>query len=96
MPILQGGEIKPDLRSGQRAEVYPVRQYERAIQTAFRQVADALAARGSHDHEIEAREHDTLADLCRLGLSELRYRTGIDSYLSALIAQNDLSLRANR
>lgn len=65
-------------------------QYEKAIQTAFREVADALAIRGTVDRQIASQESllDAVSDAYRL--SNLRYTTGIDSYLSVLDAQRSL------
>lgn len=65
-------------------------QYEKAIQSAFREVADALAVRGTVDQQIAAQESlvDALAITFRL--SETRYTKGVDSYLSVLDAQRSL------
>jgi multidrug efflux system outer membrane protein len=65
-------------------------QYEKAIQTAFREVADALAVRGSVDEQVSAQESlvDAVAETCRL--SEVRYARGIDSYVDVFDAQRNL------
>jgi len=65
-------------------------QYERAIQEAFREVADALAVRGTVDQQISAQQSlvDAVAETYRL--SNMRYEKGIDSYLSVLDAQRSL------
>jgi multidrug efflux system outer membrane protein len=65
-------------------------QYEKAIQSAFRDVADGLAARGTYDQQIQALERDTAAQQRRLDLSTMRYRQGVDRYLGVLTAQQDL------
>lgn len=67
-----------------------IAQYERAIQTAFREVADALAVRGTVTQQIAAQQAlvDALAQAYRL--AELRYNRGLDSYLSVLDAQRSL------
>ena len=67
-----------------------VAQYEKAIQAAFREVADTLAVRGTVDQQIEAQQSlvDALAITYRL--SDARYTKGIDSYLSVLDAQRSL------
>jgi multidrug efflux system outer membrane protein len=90
VPIFEGGENRANLDLANVQKKIQVAQYEKAIQTAFREVADGLAARGTYDQEIEARQRDILAEQRRLELSELRYRRGVDSYLSVLTAQNDL------
>jgi outer membrane protein, multidrug efflux system len=65
-------------------------QYEKAIQTAFREVADALAVRGTVNQQITAQQSlvDAVAETYRL--SNMRYDKGIDSYLSVLDAQRSL------
>jgi len=67
-----------------------VAQYEKAIQTAFREVADALAVKGTVDRQIAAQQSltDAVAETYRL--SNARYNKGIDSYLSVLDAQRSL------
>ena len=65
-------------------------QYERAIQVAFREVADALAVRGTVDQRVSAQQSlvDAVAETYRL--SNKRYENGIDSYLSVLDAHRAL------
>jgi len=65
-------------------------QYEKAIQTAFREVADALAQRGTLDDQIEAQQLLVNASAESYRLSDARYTRGIDSYLSVLDAQRSL------
>jgi len=65
-------------------------QYEKAIQTAFREVADALAVRGTVDQQISAQESLVHAAAETYRLSDARYSKGIDSYLSVLDAQQSL------
>lgn len=64
--------------------------YEKAIQTAFREVADALAARGSVERQLAAQEAlvEALEKTYQLALS--RYQKGLDSYLAVLDAQRSL------
>jgi multidrug efflux system outer membrane protein len=65
-------------------------QYEKAIQTAFREVADALAEQGTIRDQIAAQESLVQALQETYRLSYLRYTKGIDSYLSVLDAQRSL------
>ena len=67
-----------------------VAQYEKAIQTAFREVADALAVQGTVNQQIAAQQSlvDAVAETYRL--SNARYTKGIDSYLGVLDAQRSL------
>jgi len=67
-----------------------VAQYEKAIQAAFREVADSLAVRGTVNRQIAAQQSlvDAFAETHRL--SNARYTKGIDSYLGVLDAQRSL------
>ena len=67
-----------------------VSQYEKAIQTAFREVADALAVRGTVNQQIAAQQSLVNAVTETYRLSNLRYNKGIDSYLEVLDAQRSL------
>jgi multidrug efflux system outer membrane protein len=67
-----------------------VAQYEKAIQSAFREVADALAVRGTVDQQLEAQQSLVQAVAETYRLSNSRYNMGIDSYLSVLDAQRSL------
>ncbi|PLZ00820.1 multidrug transporter [Burkholderia sp. WAC0059] len=89
-PIFEGGSNIANLDLAHVEKNIQIAQYEQAIQSAFREVADGLAARGTYDQELSSLETDTFANQRRLDLSELRYRNGVDSYLSVLTAQTDL------
>jgi len=65
-------------------------RYEKAIQAAFREVADALAQRGTLGDQMAAQQSLLEAAAESYRLSELRYKNGIDSYLSVLDAQRSL------
>lgn len=67
-----------------------VTQYEKAIQSAFREVADALAIRGTVDQQVSAQQSLVNAVAETYRLSNSRYDKGIDSYLSVLDAQRSL------
>jgi len=67
-----------------------VAQYEKAIQSAFREVADALAIRGNVNQQLEAQKSLVHAAAETYRLSNSRYNMGIDSYLSVLDAQRSL------
>ena len=64
-----------------------VAQYEKAIQTAFREVADALAQRGTIDDQVAAQQSLTDATSESYRLSQARYEKGVDSYLNVLDSQ---------
>jgi len=67
-----------------------VAQYEKAIQAAFREVADALATAGTVNRQIAAQRAlvEAVSETCRL--SQARYDRGVDSYLAVLDAQRSL------
>jgi len=65
-------------------------QYEKAIQTAFREVADSLAVRGTVDQQVAAQQSIVDSTQKIYSLSNKRYTNGIDSYLSVLDAQRSL------
>ena len=65
-------------------------QYEKAIQTAFREAADTLAVQGTVDEELAAQESLVRATAKTYRLSEARYLEGIDNYLGVLVAQRSL------
>jgi len=90
VPIFNAGSNRANLDLAKVQNNIYVARYESAIQTAFREVADALAARGTYDDQIAAQQAltDAYADSYRL--SELRFRTGVDNYLTTLDAQRSL------
>jgi multidrug efflux system outer membrane protein len=67
-----------------------VAQYEKAIQTAFKETADALAQRGTVGDQVAAQESLVQASADTYNLTNARYTKGIDSYLSVLDAQRSL------
>jgi multidrug efflux system outer membrane protein len=90
LPIFAGGANVANLQATELARDTAVAQYEKAIQTAFREVADALVARGTLDEQLAAQQALVTASAATYRLSDMRYRGGVDSYLSALVAQVQL------
>ncbi len=90
LPIFEGGANIANLDLAHIEKRIQIANYEKAIQSAFHEVADGLAARSTYDGQIAALERGTFANQRRLDLSQLRYRTGVDSYLAVLTAQTDL------
>jgi outer membrane protein, multidrug efflux system len=90
MPIFEGGQNLANLDLAHVQKRIEVAQYEKAIQSAFREVADDLAARSTYDGQIGALERNTFAQSRTLELSQLRYKGGVDSYLQVLTAQTNL------
>ncbi len=89
-PLFQAGRLRAELRLAKVRKSEAVAQYERAIQTAFREVADALAGTATFDRQIEAQLRAVTAAERRLELSDLRYRAGVDGRLELLDAQRQL------
>ncbi|WP_116809614.1 efflux transporter outer membrane subunit [Steroidobacter cummioxidans] len=90
VPIFQGGANVANLAySNAQRDLY-VSQYELAIQTAFREVADALAVRGTIQDQLNAQRAlvDAAADSYQL--ADARYTKGVDTFLNALDAQRTL------
>ncbi len=90
IPIFQGGTNIANLDLANIQKRIEIANYEKTIQTAFREVADGLAARGTYDDQIKSLERYVFSQSRSLELSELRYRSGVDSYLSVLTAQTNL------
>jgi multidrug efflux system outer membrane protein len=90
VPIFAGGALRASLDVAEVRKSIQVAQYERAIQTAFREVSDALVARAALDQQLDAERARVDAEQRRYQLSDLRYRKGVDSYLTVLTAQRDL------
>ncbi|MDR3737178.1 MAG: efflux transporter outer membrane subunit [Acidobacteriaceae bacterium] len=90
IPIFDYGKNSANLDIAKIEERIEIAQYEKAIQTAFREVADSLAALDTYQRQLAAQQALVLADDTDYKLSEMRFRTGIDNYLSTLIAQRSL------
>lgn len=90
VPIFTGGENRANLAAARVAVRIEIANYEKAIQAAFREVADALAAIEAHDAQAAAYESLTVAQQRRFDLAQARYRQGEDIYLNVLSAQQDL------
>jgi multidrug efflux system outer membrane protein len=85
--IFNGGAGRANVRLTQAEREAAVANYQKAIQTAFREVADALARRGTMGAELDARQRQAAAAADNLRLSEARYRAGIENFLASLDAQ---------
>jgi outer membrane protein, multidrug efflux system len=90
LPIFDAGRSQAGLDGARARRDVAVAQYEKAIQTAFREVADALAFRTTLAEELRAIEAQAAAESARFKLSDLRYRNGVASYLDLLDAQRSL------
>jgi len=90
LPIFAAGQNRAALDVANIQKRIEVARYESAIQTAFREVADALVARARVGEQIQAYDALVRAQQERYSLTETRYKQGVDSYLAVLIAQQDL------
>jgi outer membrane protein, multidrug efflux system len=90
VPIFTGGSNKANLDAANIRKQIEIVNYEKAIQTGFREVADGLAARSGLNERISAYEALVSAQQKRYDLSERRYKEGLDSYFQVLSAQQDL------
>jgi multidrug efflux system outer membrane protein len=90
LPIFNAGANQANLEVAQADRDIAVANYEKALQTAFREVADALAQRSTIDERLAAQQSLTGATGKSLELSQARFRSGADSYLEVLVAQQSL------
>jgi outer membrane protein, multidrug efflux system len=90
LPIFDGGARKANLKVAEVDREIFVAQYEKAIQAAFREVADALAQRGTLEEQLTAQQSLVDAASASRTLSEARYEKGVDSYLTVLDSQRSL------
>jgi multidrug efflux system outer membrane protein len=85
--IFQSGAGHANVRLSQAQRNAAVATYQHTVQTAFREVADALARRGTINDEIGARQRQQAATADTYTLTEARYRAGVDPFLNVLDAQ---------
>ncbi|BEP59815.1 multidrug efflux RND transporter outer membrane channel subunit OprM [Variovorax sp. V213] len=90
LPIFDAGRNRATLDSAKAGREIAVAQYEKSIQTAFREVADALAGRATLGEQVRAQRAQADAEAVRFRLSDMRYRNGIASALDLLDAQRSL------
>ncbi len=90
LPIFEGGRNVANLDLATVRKDVAVATYEKTVQTAFREVADELAARETLSEQLNAQRNLVEASQNAYDLSNARYRQGIDSFLSALDAQREL------
>jgi NodT family efflux transporter outer membrane factor (OMF) lipoprotein len=88
--VFDAGRNRANLAAAQVARDTAIAQYERAIQQAFRDVADALAGRATFGDQVQAQAAVVEAESVRFRLARLRYENGVASYLDLLDAQRSL------
>jgi len=87
LPLFDGGRNAANLAYAKASQQAAVATYEKAVQTAFKEVADALATRGTIGEQVAAQNARVEAANVAANLSDARYRAGVDSFLTALDAQ---------
>jgi multidrug efflux system outer membrane protein len=90
VPLFDFGRTRAGVETARAQRDIAVAQYEKSIQTAFREVADALAGQATYSEQLRAQQAVAAAEMERFNLSDLRYRNGTASYLDLLDAQRSL------
>lgn len=90
LPIFAAGANQATLKVAEVDRDIAVAQYEKSIQAAFREVADALAQRGTIDNQFSAQQFFADATSESYCLYQARYEKGVDSYLQVLDSQRAL------
>jgi NodT family efflux transporter outer membrane factor (OMF) lipoprotein len=86
-PLFDAGRNRANLTAAQAGRDIAVAQYEGAIQSAFREVADALAGRATLGEQLAAQQAQAEAETRRLQLADLLYRGGVANALERLDAE---------
>ena len=92
MPLFDAGRNKAALELAEARKIEAVADYEKTIQQAFREVADALAAQATYRDQLAAQEANLRAQKARLERVQARERAGIANYLEVLDASRDAFL----
>jgi outer membrane protein, multidrug efflux system len=90
MPLFRGGANRANLEYTEVQKLALVASYERAIQGAFREVADALATRATIDEQLAAQLALVEAATKSFEISQARYQAGVDTFLTTLVSQRAL------
>lgn len=90
LPIFNAGKLNASLSVAETTRDIQVATYEKTIQTAFQEVANALAERSTLNERLAAQQAQVDAYATALRLSTERYRSGADSYLNVLDSQRSL------
>ena len=90
LPLFDFGARRAGVESAVAGRDIAVARYEKSIQTAFREVSDALAGQATFSEQLRAQQAVAAAENDRFNLSDLRYRNGTASYLDLLDAQRSL------
>jgi multidrug efflux system outer membrane protein len=89
-PLFDMGRAAANVTVSEVKRDVALAQYDKAIQTAFREVSDALVSRSTYGDQVQSQQAQVDAEAARLKLSGLRYRSGVASQLDLLDAQRSL------
>jgi len=89
-PLFDAGRNRANVEAARARHAIAVAQYEKSIQTAFREVSDALAGLSTWQEQLEAQSAQAAAEAKRLELADQRFRHGVASHLDLLDAQRSL------
>jgi multidrug efflux system outer membrane protein len=90
LPIFTAGRLRAELDVAEIQKDISVARYEKAIQSAFQEVADALVASDTYRAQLAARAANLEANKEYHALAKARYQQGLDSFLTLLDAQRSL------
>ena len=90
LPLFNQTTNLANLDAAQVSKRIDIAQYEKAVQVAFSEVSDGIAARDTFNEQLKAQQNLVKAQQERYNLSGARYKNGIDNYLTVLLAQQDL------
>ncbi len=90
MPIFDAGRNEANLDIAEIQKQTMIANYQKAIQMAFHDVADALAARGTYVRQVSAEEALVQSSTHYYNLADMRFKGGADNYLNVLLAQSTL------
>ncbi len=94
LPLLDGGAATAQARAAEQARAIALAQYDKALQQAFREVADGLSQAQSLDERLQAQQALYASARRQLELAEASYRAGATGQLELLDAQRSLDAAA--
>ncbi|QXZ10814.1 efflux transporter outer membrane subunit [Comamonas sp. Y33R10-2] len=90
LPIFDGGRNRANVQVAESNQRIALSQYEKSVQTAFKEVADVLADRAQWDERLSAQTSMVANTQKAFDLSNARFKAGVDNYLTVLDAQRSL------
>ncbi|MEF9672517.1 TolC family protein [Pseudomonas sp. PCH446] len=96
LPLFDLGRRFVQLELSKAQREIAVVEYQRSIQQAFREVADALASNEPLNRQLDVQQRLVRSESRRVELAQLLYQDGLNSYLEVLDAQRGLSTRGKR